>query len=105
MIKVIVTYQSDKILSIEMTGHADYAEHGSDLVCAGASAALYGVANMLHIHGFLERGVIGIDEGYGYIEVKDGTDDDQLILETLIVTLETIEEMYSDYMKIVKKEA
>lgn len=33
------------ILSFEMTGHADFAEHGRDLVCAGVTAVVFGAVN------------------------------------------------------------
>ena len=39
--------QSGRIHSFEMTGHADFAEHGKDLVCAGASAVSFGAVNAI----------------------------------------------------------
>ena len=30
-----------------MKGHADFAEHGKDLVCAGASAVSFGAVNAI----------------------------------------------------------
>ena len=35
--------------SFTMSGHADFAEHGQDLVCAGASAVSFGAINAIYV--------------------------------------------------------
>ena len=36
------------IQSFTMSGHALFANHGSDIVCAGASAVSFGAINAIH---------------------------------------------------------
>ena len=36
------------IQSFTMSGHADFANHGQDIVCAGVSAVSFGSINAVH---------------------------------------------------------
>ena len=110
MIKVTVKKdQSGLIHSFEMKGHADFAENGKDLVCAGASAVSFGAVNAI----IALTGITPIieqkgDGGYLYVEVPSMKDSEkaaniQLILEAMIVSLQTIEQDYSKYIKITFK--
>lgn len=106
MIKVIIKQDNKYIVSLNVSGHADSAEHGKDLVCAGVSTACIGIANQLAHVGFLENelGVIQIRDGYIDIKVKQCRDDVQLVLETFETILKTIEESYHKYIEIMKTE-
>ena len=110
MIKVTVTReQSGLIHSFEMKGHADFAEHGKDLVCAGASAVSFGAVNAIIVLTeetpiIKQKG----DGGYLYVEVPSIENSEkaaniQLILEAMIVSLQTIEQDYAKYIKITFK--
>jgi uncharacterized protein YsxB (DUF464 family) len=48
MIKVKFTESYDK-LSLQLEGHAGYAEHGKDIVCASASILAYTVAQYVKL--------------------------------------------------------
>lgn len=110
MIKVTITKdQSGHIHSFEMKGHADFAEHGKDLVCAGASAVSFGAVNaviaLTEITPIIKQKG---DGGYLYVEVPSISNLDkaaqiQLILEAMIVSLQTIEQDYAKYIKITFK--
>ena len=41
--------KSGFIVSFTMSGHALFADHGKDLVCAGASAVSFGTINAVHV--------------------------------------------------------
>ncbi len=110
MIKVTVTRdQLGLIHSFEMKGHADFAEHGKDLVCAGASAVSFGAVNAIIVLTEItpiikQKG----DGGYLYVEVPSIENSEkaaniQLILESMIVSLQTIEQDYEKYIKITFK--
>ena len=43
----IVRDRTRKITGVFMSGHAGYAEEGSDIICAGASTLIYTLANSL----------------------------------------------------------
>ncbi|WJY28188.1 ribosomal-processing cysteine protease Prp [Sporosarcina trichiuri] len=94
---------SGRITSFEMSGHADYAEHGKDLVCAAASAVSFGAVNALialtGITPVIEQG----DQG-GYLKVvlpETGDDhDQQVIMRAMIVSMETIEQDYGQFIQV-----
>ena len=54
MIHVIVKEKANQIVDLTIDGHANSAEHGQDLVCAGVSASGVGILNSLVQYGFLE---------------------------------------------------
>lgn len=107
MIKVIVRHNKDKqIKEIQVSGHADSAEYGKDLVCAGVSSAVVGIANTLVKYNFLDdnMGTIDLKEGNLQIKVFNSNNNVQVVLETFVTILETIRESYSKYIKITKME-
>ncbi|WP_028042351.1 ribosomal-processing cysteine protease Prp [Candidatus Stoquefichus massiliensis] len=106
MIEVIVKEKEQEIVEIGVSGHADSAEHGKDLVCAGVSTACVGIANALVKNHFLDehKGILEVREGFVYIKVNHSDCVIQVVLETFVTILETIEESYAKYMKIKKME-
>lgn len=105
MIKVHITRHQGIVQEITISGHANSGEYGKDLVCAGVSSVTTGVCNTLANHNFLDEGTIVYKEGYVSITSKNMTSEHQLILETLITTLENIEENYGTYIRIINQEA
>ncbi|AOV07613.1 ribosomal-processing cysteine protease Prp [Sporosarcina ureilytica] len=108
MIKVkIEKGQSDRIKSFEMSGHAHFAEHGKDLVCAGASAVSFGALNaVIALTGNTPTIDQGADGGYLKVifsEDEIENDDIQLIIKAMIVSLQTIEQDYGQHIKIIFK--
>lgn len=106
MIEVIVKEHNQEILEIGVSGHAESNEHGKDLVCAGVSTACVGIANALVKNHFLDqqKGLLEVQEGFVYIKVNQSDSVVQVVLETFVTILETVEESYSKYMKITKME-
>ena len=89
--------------SIEVKGHAGYAKHGHDIVCASISTACIVTANLIEKLN-LSYNIIDLvcDEGYFRLSVK--TIDETLngIFENLEYTMEDISKQYPKYLKIVK---
>ena len=105
MIKVLIKKRQSNILSIKVTGHANSAEYGRDLVCAGVSTVGIGILNTLDKKGYLTSSIdYEMNEGFMNIEVTDWNKEIQLILETFEISLMTIEESYPDYIKIRRME-
>ncbi|MGV3244135.1 ribosomal-processing cysteine protease Prp [Staphylococcus sp. 11261D007BR] len=103
MINVEISLNDEgQVTDVIMTGHADYSEHGQDIVCAGASAVLFGSVNA--IMGLTsEKPDIDYEDDGGYFHVRtvDASNEQaQLILQAMIVSLQTIEEEYSEYIKL-----
>lgn len=106
MIKVIVRYKDKQIQEVKVSGHANSAEYGKDLVCAGVSTVCSGIANTLVTYRFLDdnMGTIDYQEGFVRIKVNQFDEKIQVVLETFVISLMTIEESYSKYIKITKME-
>lgn len=106
MIKVVIKKQQDKILEIKVSGHANSEIYGSDLICAGVTTSCVGIANMLDQNHFLDNqmGTIDLKEGFFKIKVNHCDEKIQVVLETFVTILETIEESQSQYIKITKME-
>ena len=108
MIKIIINEQSSgHIRSFEMKGHADFAEHGKDLVCAGASAVSFGAVNaIIALTGKTPEIQQGSDGGYLKVifpETDEKDHDIQLIVKAMIVSLQTIEQDYGQHIKLIFK--
>ncbi|ASB88076.1 ribosomal-processing cysteine protease Prp [Bacillus sonorensis] len=111
MIQATITRsRSNKgILSFEMSGHANFAEHGQDLVCAGASAVAIGAINaVIKLTGIDPVLDLGEDGGFLSFAFPDETDQEarekaQLLLEGMLVSLQTIERDYKGYLKVTEK--
>ena len=105
MIRVKIDRRADgSIRSFAVTGHADYAEHGRDIVCAGVSAITVGTVNAIEAllgvvldssmkDGFLQASVPDLAEGNKPGQV-------QLLLESMVVMLQSIEDTYGNYIVV-----
>ncbi|WP_088103679.1 ribosomal-processing cysteine protease Prp [Halalkalibacter urbisdiaboli] len=100
--------QSNDIVSFTMSGHADSGPHGHDLVCAGASAVSFGSINAIAALCGVELDIEMEDEG-GFLRcsVPRGLESGiyekvQLLLEGMIVALQSMAEEYSAYIEITK---
>ena len=106
MIDVSITVNDEgQVQSFVMTGHAMFDEHGSDIVCAGASAVVFGsvnaVLNMTEANPSIE---MEEETGYFSFMVQDPGDEKlQTILESMIISLKTIEEEYGEHIRLVYK--
>ena len=109
MIKITINRnEAGLIQSFTMSGHALFADHGSDIVCAGASAVSFGAINAIHeltgITPEIEQG----EEGFlncrfpEYIS-ESVQENIQLLLEGMVISLQTIEEQYGEHIKITFK--
>ncbi|MDM5298936.1 ribosomal-processing cysteine protease Prp [Bacillus pumilus] len=111
MINATITRSTsdESITSFQMTGHAEFAEKGQDLVCAGVSAVVFGSVNsIIALTGIDPVLDIGEEGGYFAFELPADIDPSsnekaQLLLEGMVVSLETIERDYHDYVRISTK--
>lgn len=105
MTHVDVVYHAGQIQSIKVEGHAGQDEYGKDLACAGISTAVVGIYNMLEAKSFMKDGnLANVESGYSYFEIFNNREDYQIILETLLKILETVEYSYEQYVKINTRE-
>lgn len=100
-----VRNETDKrIVSFAVVGHAKYAKLGKDIVCAGVSAVSVGTVNAIEtLAGFelptkMENGWLSSD-----IPILSDAESDsrmQLLLESMLVMLETIATSYGKHVVI-----
>ena len=99
MIKIVIKrdVSSQKIISIEVKGHANSAEYGKDLVCAAVSTVMTGGMNALKDKEYDFK----LEEGHIYVKALDiPSDYDSVVLKTMEVQLMTIEESNHKYVLI-----
>ncbi|GMB07481.1 hypothetical protein EDD69_103192 [Thermolongibacillus altinsuensis] len=107
----VTIYRTDdgKIRAFTLSGHADFAKRGKDIVCAGVSAVSFGAINavmkLTNVKPTIQQGEKG---GYLHCEVpliedRHTEEKVQLLLEGMIVSLQTIERDYGKYVKLTTK--
>ena len=106
MINVTFDAPQEWITSFTMSGHADFAKKGSDIVCAGASAVSFGTVNAImsltDVSPEIEQGK---DGGYLRCVIPENISAQsqekvQLLLNAMLISLQTIERDYGKYMKV-----
>lgn len=99
MIKIVIKrdVSTDKIVEIEVNGHANSDAYGKDLVCAAVTAVLTGGMNALQDKEYFFE----LEEGHIHIKSLDiPSDYDAVVLKTIEVQLMTIEESNQKYVRI-----
>ena len=100
MISVNVTFIGKDVKSLTVSGHANYDQYGKDIVCAGVSAVVTGGINALESEIECIK-IINEDNKLG-VEVINSNEKIQIILNTILIQLKTIENSYKKYIKITK---
>ena len=104
MIKVV--YSSNSLI---VTGHANYDDYGKDIVCAAMSIlAQTTLLSLVEVCGLDENTIkYSIDEKSGFIDVELPKDIEisilektQILLESLIVGINSIVESYPEYVTL-----
>ena len=85
---------------IEISGHANYAEAGKDIVCAGVSALLESLVDS--IEG-LTRDTIQceISPGRADIHYKDLSEAGKLLVDSFFLGISGIAQDFPEYVKII----
>jgi hypothetical protein len=108
MINITINRTDTGIIdSFTISGHAGFAMRGEDIVCAGVSAVSFGTVNSLialtGIQPHIEQGKNGFLRcDIPEIHLDSTQEKVQLLLEGMVVSLETIERDYGKYIKIKK---
>ncbi|MBC1211605.1 ribosomal-processing cysteine protease Prp [Listeria booriae] len=97
--------RDEQIVAFEMDGHANFAEQGADLVCAGATSIAFGMVNAISEKMGIEP-VMEEDDGYLYYSVPEdleGNEVVQILLEGMEHQLISLAYSYPDYITINSK--
>jgi len=95
----VIIVKKDKIDTIEIKGHTNYSESGSDIVCASISSIIITSANIcLRI----DNSSISyeISDGYMKITVLKHSEIIDLVINNILEELKTLEKKYKKYIKI-----
>ena len=103
MIRIRCERNNGKIVSLTITGHANQAPYGKDIICSAVSAVTFGGLNALeNPKAFIIE--TNEDDGMLKVEAKSGvTKHDYQVLDTIMIQLRSIEESSKDYVNIVEK--
>lgn len=109
MIKITIKRQPDsrEILQFTLHGHAGYADPGQDIVCSAVTAVSFGTVNS--IETLLDTKLqIEMEQKTGFLHCIVPTSRDeathekvQLLLESMVLTLESIASEYGKYINII----
>ena len=99
MIKITINHASNNQVNfLEITGHANSAPYGKDLICAATSAVITGGFNNLHN---LKDYEIKLAEGHALFKSNTPLDaHDEAVIETIICGLRTIQESNPEFVVI-----
>lgn len=106
---VQATFYSDEnhnYIGARIEGHALFSDSGTDIVCAGISAATFGSFNSVLVHLQIEdvTNIVTIDHEHAIMEIntKQYTSFEitNIIYETLYITLKGIADEYPDSLII-----
>lgn len=110
MIKTTIYRSNDgEIVSFSMDGHANFGDYGTDIVCAGVSAVTVGTVNAIEkLCGISAQDHCKSESGLLTYELPKGLDHQvsekaQLLLEGMVVSLQSIVQSYGKYVKIKEK--
>lgn len=113
MIDVVLYYKNDNrprvqisedqvdvhgsIVGFELKGHAGYADHGEDIVCASISVLSLHTANALSDLSSNDVDVIMKEDGYLKVMVREDLDETGVVLmKAFYLSVESIYEDYKD---------
>jgi len=103
-ITIVRDEENNRIVSFAVEGHANYARHGEDIVCAGVSAVSVGTVNAIEALAGVELPVKmkngWLSSKIPYLSDKEVEAKVQLLLESMIVSLDTIAQSYGDHVAV-----
>ena len=105
MIRLTLHWKGDIITGFECTGHAGYAQAGSDIVCAAVSILTTTCANALEtVAG--EKPMVKASSGKMILSLPESSGRDaQVILKTMRQGLQDLMDAYPDYLLLKENHA
>lgn len=100
MIEIIFKTEKNRVKGFSVTGHANTAPHGHDIVCAGVSALTQ--TAILGLSEHLKKKIdYKAEAGDLFVDIKETPDDlTDAILKTVKLGLIEIEKLYPKIVKI-----
>ena len=102
MIEVNLLTKNNIPCGFEITGHADFDQHGKDIVCAAVSILAYTSVNTLDLYDI--KADFSDDDTTMSLVTKSDNNDARVILTTFKTGIWTLTQSYSDFVKLYTKE-
>lgn len=102
MTRVRIDAEDGFLRGLRSTGHADYSASGSDIVCAGVSAILYGVLNTL-TDGLRLRVKKKVSDGFMEFRIVDqrwNGPGAQAAMKVALIGIGEIQKEYPDHLSL-----
>ena len=101
MTRIVILFRNGQITGFKSSGHADYAEEGSDIVCAAVSALTTCCINALEtVAGIQPR--VRVGDGLLEAVLPDPTvHDAQVIVRTMLQGLKDVSEAYPAHVRVI----
>ncbi|MGL4361974.1 MAG: ribosomal-processing cysteine protease Prp [Cellulosilyticaceae bacterium] len=107
MIKVELYYQQKTLWRLNVAGHAGYDVHGRDIVCSAVTILVFNTINSIDELTDEVIDLQKVDQSKGVIDClfpqrKQGNtnSDATLLLKSMLIGLNTIQQMYGEYISI-----
>lgn len=85
-----------------ISGHADYAEHGKDIVCAAVSTLLQTfIASVEELTG--DELKTEITAGYGAVEYRNLSEHAQILVDSFFIGIRKIADEYPQHVKLTRR--
>ena len=107
MLKAVLYRDSDeKLRGFQISGHAGYAEAGSDIVCSAVSVLALNTVNSIEKFTEDRPEILAVNEEEGFIHyrLRSVSKEAELLLDSLVLGLTGITESYGDFIQIEFKE-
>ena len=109
MTEVVIIRKEGIIVFFSAEGHAGFAEHGEDIVCAALSTALqFPIAHLDQVLDIVPRyeisedGLLKVD--FRGVDLKGNDRELNVLLEMMYLTVKQLAREYSEFIKLVEKE-
>ncbi|WP_320046995.1 ribosomal-processing cysteine protease Prp [uncultured Ilyobacter sp.] len=109
MTEVVIIRKEGRIVFFSAEGHAGFAEHGEDIVCAALSTALqFPIAHLDEVLDIVPRyeisedGLLKVD--FRGVDLKGNDRELNVLLEIMYLTVKQLAREYSEFIKLVEKE-
>lgn len=105
MIKAVFTKHNDMFYSFKISGHANFAEFGHDIVCAGVSACVQMCANgITEVMDYpakviCEENLISVE-----LSKSDFNEGCEILMSSLFLQLTMMSESYNDTIDLILSE-
>ncbi len=103
MIQITLTKVDGKYKRLEAIGHAEFSDHGTDIVCASASMLVINTINSIE-NLTEDKFTVEEEEESGYIDFRfesTPSEGSVLLLDSLMIGLNSIVESYGEQYLIV----